>query len=88
LYGDSEELLGKWFKKTGKRDQIFLASKFAFIKGSPDYAVDSSGAYCKKACDESLRIMGVDHIDLYYMHRAKSTVPIEETARALKELKE
>lgn len=64
LYGDSEELLGKWFKRTGKRDQIFLATKFGFVKGSKTYKVDSSGEYCKKACAESLRALGIDSIDL------------------------
>jgi aryl-alcohol dehydrogenase-like predicted oxidoreductase len=88
LYGDSEELLGKWFKRTGKRDQIFLATKFAFVKGDPTFTkIDTSGAYCKKACAESLRILGVDQIDLYYMHRANPKTPIEETMRAMAELK-
>ena len=64
LYGDGEELLGKWFKRTGKRDQIFLATKFGFVKGSSTYEVDSSGDYCKKACVESLRLLGTDYIDL------------------------
>ena len=64
LYGDSEALLGKWFKRTGKRDDIFLATKFGFVKGSPTYEVDSSGEYCKKACAESLRLLGIDSIDL------------------------
>jgi aryl-alcohol dehydrogenase-like predicted oxidoreductase len=64
LYGNGEELLGKWFKRTGKRDEIFLATKFGFIKGSKSYEVDSSGEYCKKACAESLRILGIDSIDL------------------------
>ncbi|KAE9364837.1 aldo/keto reductase [Stipitochalara longipes BDJ] len=87
LYGDGEELLGKWFKRTGKRDEIFLATKFGFVKGSASYEVDSSGEYCKKACDESLRLLGIDSIDLYYMHHANSKTPIEETMRALVELK-
>lgn len=64
LYGDGEELLGKWFKRTGKRNDIFLATKFGFVKGSKTYEVDSTGAYCKKACDASLRALGVDTIDL------------------------
>jgi predicted aldo/keto reductase-like oxidoreductase len=64
LYGDSEKLLAKWFKRTGKRDQIFLASKFGFVKGSPTYAVDTSAEYCKKACNESLKALEVDYIDL------------------------
>ena len=64
LYGESEELLNKWFKRSGKRDEIFLATKFGFVKGSKIFEVDSSGEYCKKACDESLRILGIDSIDL------------------------
>ncbi|KAI1344223.1 putative aldo/keto reductase [Xylariaceae sp. FL0016] len=86
-YGDSEELLGRWFKRTGKRDQIFLATKFGMVKGSPSFEIDSSAEACKKACDESLRILGVDYIDLYYMHRANVNTPIEETMRALAQLK-
>ena len=64
LYGDSEALLSKWFKRTGKRNEIFLATKFGFVKGSKTYEIDSSGDYCKKACAESLRILGIDYIDL------------------------
>ena len=63
--------MGKWFERTGKRDDIFLATKFGFVKGSPTYEVDSSGEYCKKACVESLRFLGVDSIDLC----THSTVP-------------
>ncbi|KAI1078632.1 aldo/keto reductase [Whalleya microplaca] len=87
LYADSELLLGKWFKRTGKRDQIFLADKFGHIKGDKTFAVDTSAAYCRKACEESLRILGVDYIDLYYMHNANPETPVEETMRALAELK-
>ena len=46
------------------RDQIFFSTKFGFIKGDKNFAVDSSGEYCKKACAESLRILGIDSIDL------------------------
>lgn len=86
LYGDGEALSGKWFKRTGKSDEIFLATKFGFVKGSPTYEADSSGEYCKKACAESLRLLGVDSIDLYYMHHANPKTLIEETVRALAEL--
>lgn len=64
LYGDGEALIGKWFKRTGKRDDIFLATKFGFVKNSPTYALDSSAEYCKKACAESLRLLGIPYIDL------------------------
>uniref|UniRef100_A0A8H7N3H6 NADP-dependent oxidoreductase domain-containing protein n=1 Tax=Bionectria ochroleuca TaxID=29856 RepID=A0A8H7N3H6_BIOOC len=88
LYGDSEVLLGKWFKRTGKRDQIFLTSKFGFAKGFADPTViDSSGEYCKKSCQESLDRLGTDYIDLYYMHRANPATPIEDTMRGMAELK-
>ena len=64
MYGDNEKLLGEWFRRTGERDKIFLSTKFGFIKGDPKYSVNSSGEYCKKACAESLRILGIDSIDL------------------------
>mgnify|MGYP003629434996 CR=1 FL=1 len=64
LYGDGEELIGKWFKRTGKRNEIFLATKFGFIKGAPGFQVDSSAEFCKKACAESLRLLDIDCIDL------------------------
>lgn len=88
FYGDNEVLLGKWFKRTGKRNQIFLATKFSFVKGQEGFSeLDSSAEYTKKACAESLKLLGVDYIDLYYMHRANPKTPIEETMRAMVELK-
>ncbi|KAL3465932.1 NADP-dependent oxidoreductase domain-containing protein [Aspergillus heterothallicus] len=87
LYGNNEEILGQWFKRTGRRDEIFLATKFGFVPGSKTYEADSSAAYCKKACDASLKRLGIDCIDLYYMHTANAETPIEETMRALAELK-
>ncbi|KAK0104966.1 hypothetical protein ONS95_005227 [Cadophora gregata] len=86
IYGDGEELIGKWLKRTGKRDDIFLATKFGFIKGDPAFKANSSAEYCKEACAESLRLLDIDYIDLYYMHHADPKVPIEETMRALAEL--
>lgn len=66
LYADSEVLVGKWFRRTGKRDQIFLATKFGFVNtGSlTNLKVDSSGEYAKKACEKSLKDLGTDYIDL------------------------
>ncbi|KAI1492864.1 putative aldo-keto reductase [Biscogniauxia mediterranea] len=86
LYGDNESLVGKWFKRTGKRDQIFLATKFGYVKGSKTGETDSSAAYCKKACEESLKALGIESIDLYYLHNANPETPIEETMRAMAEL--
>ncbi|EPE29941.1 NAD(P)-linked oxidoreductase [Glarea lozoyensis ATCC 20868] len=87
LYGDSEALLGKWFKRTGKRDQIFLSTKFGYVKGAQLGNIDSSAAYAKSACAESLKILGIDSIDLYWLHRPNRETPIEETMRAMVELK-
>ncbi|KAJ5569566.1 uncharacterized protein N7459_008996 [Penicillium hispanicum] len=86
LYGDNEVLLKKWFQQTGKRDQIFLASKFGYVKKSPTFEIDSSAEYCKKACEETLQNLGVHYIDLYYAHNVNTNTPIEETMRALAEL--
>ncbi|KAI0169085.1 putative aldo-keto reductase [Hypoxylon sp. FL1284] len=88
LYGDNEELLSKWFKRTGKRDQIFLATKYGYVKGGKFGEVDSSYEYTKKACSENLKRLGVDVIDLYYAHSVNPETPIEETMRALKELQD
>ncbi|KAH8891964.1 putative aldo/keto reductase, partial [Thozetella sp. PMI_491] len=85
-YGDCEQLLGNWFQKTGKRHQVFLATKFGVVKGTVS-EIDSSKEHCKKACYESLQTLGVDYIDLYYMHRANPNTPIEDTMRGLAELK-
>ncbi|KAI0312457.1 NADP-dependent oxidoreductase domain-containing protein [Amylostereum chailletii] len=85
-YGDSEELLGKWFKRTGKRADIFLATKFGF-KHTPDgLTINGSPEYVKQACSKSLERLGVEYIDLYYIHRADKTVPIELTIGAVAEL--
>jgi aryl-alcohol dehydrogenase-like predicted oxidoreductase len=90
FYGDSEVLLGKWFKRTGKRNEIFLSSKFGIMKSGTfvdERTVDSSAKYCKEACQASLTNLGIDTIDLYYVHRVNFETPIEETMRAMSELK-
>jgi aryl-alcohol dehydrogenase-like predicted oxidoreductase len=66
MYGDSEDLVGKWFARTNKRDEIFLATKFANVTRDGQWTVDSSPEYCKEACAKSLKRLGIDCIDLYY----------------------
>ncbi|CAO2658756.1 Nn.00g064790.m01.CDS01 [Neocucurbitaria sp. VM-36] len=86
LYGDNEVLLGKWFKANpDKRDDIFLATKFAVSQS--DHSIDSSPEYCKAACDKSLERLGIKQIDLYYCHRVDQKTPIERTVGAMAELK-
>lgn len=87
IYKDSEDLLGKWFKRTGKRDEIFLATKFANKYDGKNMSVDSSPEYVKSACEKSLKRLGVESIDLYYCHRVDQKTPIEKTVEAMVELK-
>lgn len=57
------------FKKTGKRDDIFLATKFGGAAGIPGRMVCGDPEYVPKAIDKSLERLGVDYIDLWYLHR-------------------
>ncbi|KAK7036678.1 Aldo-keto reductase str7 [Paramarasmius palmivorus] len=70
------------FKRTGKRSDIFLATKFAFTPNG----IRGDAPYVKEACEKSLKRLGVDYIDLYYQHRVDPKVPIEETVGAMAEL--
>lgn len=87
IYGDghNEELVGRAIKD--RRDNVVLATKFGnavgedgrrFINGKPDYV--------KRACEASLKRLGVDVIDLYYQHRVDADTPIEDTVGAMAEL--
>lgn len=87
VYADSEDLIGKWFARTGKRSEIFLATKFANKMEDGKMIQDSSAAYVKQACAKSLQRLGVPFVDLYYCHRLDKVTPIEETVQAMLELK-
>ncbi|PQE07464.1 putative IN2-2 protein [Rutstroemia sp. NJR-2017a BBW] len=88
MYLDSEDLVGKWFKRTGKRDEIFLATKFANKRAADgNMTVDSSPEYCRQACAKSLSRLGIETIDLYYCHRVDKVTPIEKTVEAMVALK-
>jgi aryl-alcohol dehydrogenase-like predicted oxidoreductase len=82
--GDNETLVGQGIR--GRRGEIVLATKFGFAswKGGP--RLDGSPAYVKKACEASLKRLGVDAIDLYYLHRVDPQTPVEETVGAMAEL--
>jgi len=89
MYGPyiNEELVGKAIK--GRRDQVFLATKFGIVRDPGDVTargLDSSPAYIRKAVEGSLKRLGVETIDLYYQHRVDPRVPIEDTVRAMAEL--
>jgi aryl-alcohol dehydrogenase-like predicted oxidoreductase len=85
--GDNEELIGKTIKS--RRDEVFLATKFANIRKKDDptyWVISGKPEYVRAACDASLKRLGVDHIDLYYQHRVDPEVSIEETVGAMAEL--
>jgi len=86
VYGDSERQVGKAIQ--GRRDKVVLATKFGFTSGaaSEKRAIDGSPDHVRKACDASLEHLGVDSIDLYYLHRVDASVPIEDTVGAMAEL--
>ncbi len=85
-HGDNEELVGRFLK--GKRDKVILATKFGIVRqrNSPERRIDNSPAYIRAACDASLKRLGIERIDLYYMHRRNSETPIEEAVGAMAEL--
>jgi aryl-alcohol dehydrogenase-like predicted oxidoreductase len=88
MYGDNEDLIGKWFARTGKRNEIFLATKFGNKSlGDGKRTVDSSPEYAREACEKSLKRLGIECIDLYYCHRVDKTTPIEKTVEAMAALK-
>jgi aryl-alcohol dehydrogenase-like predicted oxidoreductase len=82
----NEELVGKAIR--GRRDKILIATKFGIVIGGEGLKIDGSPANCKRAVEGSLRRLGVDHIDLYYLHRKDPAVPIEESVGAMKGLVE
>jgi aryl-alcohol dehydrogenase-like predicted oxidoreductase len=86
-WGHNEELLGKALR--GRREGVIVATKFGQVK-TPDGKQDVDGRpqYVMRACEASLKRLGIETIDLYYQHRVDPKVPIEETVGALKRLVE
>jgi aryl-alcohol dehydrogenase-like predicted oxidoreductase len=89
VYGPytNEELVGRAI--AGRRDEFEIATKFGFVinpENPSDRATDGSPENARRACESSLKRLGVDHIDLFYQHRVDPNVPIEETVGAMAEL--
>ncbi len=88
MYGPftNEKLVGKAIKD--KRNQVILATKFGNQRAEDGTFIGINGKpeYVKKACEASLKRLGVDYIDLYYQHRVDTSVPIEETISAMADL--
>ncbi|TRM60590.1 NADP-dependent oxidoreductase domain-containing protein [Schizophyllum amplum] len=86
IYGDNEDLLGKWFERPGKRSDICLATKFGFAHGDPSRQVNCDPSYVRTTFETSCKRLKTDYIDLWYVHRADPTVPIELTIKAMSKL--
>jgi aryl-alcohol dehydrogenase-like predicted oxidoreductase len=92
--GESETLLGRWFARSGRRDDVFLATKGSAWVADPAAAragrvsppaqyAGAGGDTLRHALDRSLRRLGVEHVDLYYVHVDDLATPLEETLQAL-----
>ncbi|KAK6948455.1 hypothetical protein Daesc_010221 [Daldinia eschscholtzii] len=89
FYGDSEDLIGKWFAKTGKRSDIFLATKFGGIRlGEAGFGFRGDAEYVHEACEKSLKRLGVDYIDLWYPHRLDGSTPVEHIVAEMVKMKD
>ncbi|MBI3884556.1 MAG: aldo/keto reductase, partial [Opitutae bacterium] len=84
--GASEKIIGRWLKARGHRDQLVIATK---VRGKMWEGVDGEGLSAPRiirCCEDSLRRLQTDHLDLYQCHWADTAVPIEETLGALDRL--
>ena len=82
--GESEAIIGKWLKQSGKRDQVVIATKVGAEMGPQQKGV--SKTYITQAVEDSLRRLQTDHIDLYQTHYDDESTPVEETLSAYAEL--
>jgi aryl-alcohol dehydrogenase-like predicted oxidoreductase len=82
--GHNERLVGRAIDD--RRDQVVLTTKFGIRRDGGVRTVDNTPEYIRAACDASLQRLGVDHIDLYYMHRRDVGVPVAESVGAMSEL--
>jgi aryl-alcohol dehydrogenase-like predicted oxidoreductase len=86
-YGDNEILVGNAIR--GRREQVFLATKFAIVRDRANphaRGVSGKPEYVRAACEASLKRLGVDTIDLYYQHRVDPNTPIQDTVGAMADL--
>lgn len=87
-WGHNEKLINKAIKS--QRNKITLSTKMGFVRkslsGSRDYRINGSPTYVAQACDASLKRLGVEAIDLYYLHRVDHETPIEDSIGAMADL--
>jgi aryl-alcohol dehydrogenase-like predicted oxidoreductase len=82
--GHNEQLIGRAI--TGRRDQVVLATKVGIVRDEHGVHVDAHPDRIRGYCEASLARLGVDHLDLYYLHRVDPTVPVAESVGAMAEL--
>ncbi len=82
--GKSEEMVGRLI--SDRRNEWVLATKFANPLGSGPNGGGTNRKWVMKACEDSLKRLGTDHIDIYYLHKEDHTTPLEETVRAIADL--
>eukprot|EP01113_Clastostelium_recurvatum_P040865 TRINITY_DN6412_c0_g1_i3.p1 TRINITY_DN6412_c0_g1~~TRINITY_DN6412_c0_g1_i3.p1 ORF type:complete len:227 (+),score=51.18 TRINITY_DN6412_c0_g1_i3:35-682(+) len=88
--GENEQLIGRALKEHNiPREDIFLATKFGFVKNADGTrSVHGEPSYVKSAIEKSLANLGVEYVDLYFLHRVDRHTPIEDTVRAMDELRQ
>ena len=84
--GESERIIGRALKAGGRRDQVLVATKAHYPTGPGPNDCGNSRLHLTKACEDSLKRLQVDHIDLFQLHRPSFELPIEETMSALTDL--
>jgi aryl-alcohol dehydrogenase-like predicted oxidoreductase len=88
MYGPhhNEELIGRFLRECGST--VRIATKFGIVRKPGEYArtIDNSPDYARRACEASLRRLGIERIDLYYVHRVDRSRPIEEVMETLSNL--
>ncbi len=84
--GRSEEILGRAMARDGKRDQLVIATKFTCPMGKGPNDGGSSRYHLMRQCEASLKRLGTDRIDLYYVHYMDMVTPIDEILRGLDDL--
>ena len=85
-YGIAEEVIGRWLQRTGRRDDIVLATKVYQPMGLGPNDRRLSAFHIRRACEASIRRLQTDHIDLYQMHHVDRTTPWDETWQAMEQL--
>jgi len=86
--GASEELIAKFLKRQGRRVAVASKGGVRYVRATGERFIDNSPSYLRQALENSLKRLGRDHVDLYYVHRREGSRPIEEAVEALAQLKQ